>query len=75
VRIKFLQTTASKVEGFPFQAGQVIDVTDPPQWMLDLVDGVRAEAVKDDEPEYAVVRAPARSRTKRFKRTFGESRG
>jgi hypothetical protein len=70
VRIKFLQTTASRVEGYPFQAGQVIDVTDPPQWMLDLCDGVRAEAVKDTEPEYAIAATPARIR-KKFKRTYG----
>lgn len=60
--IRFLQTVPSGVPGFPFQAGQVITVACPPPELLALVDGVRAEAVRDTEPERAVAIAP---RTKR----------
>jgi hypothetical protein len=57
MRIRFLQTTRSENPNFPFQAGQVIDVPAPSPFLLSLLDGVRAEVIKDTEPEYAVARA------------------
>jgi hypothetical protein len=53
--IRFLQTVASENPEFPFMAGQVIDVPAPSAFLLGLVDGVRAEAVKTDNTERAVV--------------------
>lgn len=58
--IRFLQTCDSGVPDFPFQAGQVIHVTDPSGFLLALCDGVRAEVVKDDATECAV--APVNER-------------
>jgi hypothetical protein len=57
VTIRFLQTVESGNPEFPFQPGQVIHVDDPTPF-LKLLDGVRAVAVQDTEPEYATVRAP-----------------
>lgn len=56
MKIRFLQTTESPVVGFPFMPGQIIDVHPTEEWLA-LLDGVRAEAVKDDESEYAIARA------------------
>lgn len=56
--IRFLQTTPSELQDFPFQAGQVITVETPSRFLLSLLDGVRAEAVPDTEPDLAVARAP-----------------
>lgn len=55
--IRFLQTCESGHPDFPFQAGQVIHVTDPPGFLLALCDGVRAEIVKDED-ERAVAPEP-----------------
>jgi hypothetical protein len=53
VTIRFLQALA------PYSAGQTITVEQPSPWMLGLLDGVRAEVVRDmSEPEMAVARAP-----------------
>ena len=57
MRIKFLQTTPSTVPGYPFQAGQIVDVEPTVEWLA-MVDGIRAEAILDTEPELAVARAP-----------------
>jgi hypothetical protein len=51
----------------PFEAGQILQVDNPPPEILALVDGVRAVALRDTEPELATVRAPRRSRI--FERT------
>jgi hypothetical protein len=56
--IRFLQTTPSGNPAFPFLAGQVIHVDHPSPELLACLDGVRAEAVKDNEPEYAIAAAP-----------------
>ena len=56
--IRFLQTCQSGIPDFPFQAGQVIHVTDPPGSLLALCDGIRAEIVKADE-ERAVAPEPS----------------
>lgn len=48
MQIRFLQTIASENPGFPFQAGQVIHVTAPSPYLLELLDGVRAEVVRDE---------------------------
>jgi hypothetical protein len=62
MKIKFLQTTPSGTEGFPFQAGQVIDVAEPTEAQLAWLDGVQAVVVKeDDAPETATVRDPERA--------------
>jgi hypothetical protein len=53
--IRFLQTCASEHPEFPFMAGQIISVTAPSPFLLSLLDGVRAEAVRTDETERAVV--------------------
>jgi hypothetical protein len=53
--IRFLQTVQSENPSFPFMAGQVIDVPVPSPYLLSLLDGVRAEAVKSDGIERAVV--------------------
>lgn len=62
--IRFLQTTPSPVASAPFMAGQIIHVDQPEQWMLDLIDGVRAEAVTDVEPERAIAQEPVRKARK-----------
>lgn len=54
MRIRFLQTCASENPEYPFTAGQVIDVPAPSAFLLDLLDGVRAEAVPTDDTERAV---------------------
>jgi hypothetical protein len=65
VTIRFLQTTPSDNPEYPFQAGQIISVDQPSEFLLGLLDGVRAEAVRSaDEPELAVVRAPVGRRRK-----------
>jgi hypothetical protein len=56
--IRFLQTVASENPAFPFQAGQVIDVPAPSGYLLSLCDGIRAEVVRTDDTEHAVL-APA----------------
>jgi hypothetical protein len=56
--IRFLQTTPSDSPEHPFQPGQVISVATPSPYLLSLIDGVRAEAVRDTEPEMAVATAP-----------------
>jgi len=62
VKIKFLQTTPSGTEGFPFQAGQIIEVAEPTAAQRAWLDGVQAVALKDDEaPETAVARDPERA--------------
>lgn len=61
MKIRFLRTTPSGVEGFPFQAGQIIDVPAPTPDQLAWLDGVQAEALKEVEPETAVVRDPERA--------------
>lgn len=48
MQIRFLQTTDSGTPGFPFEAGQVIDVAEPSDYLLSLLDGVRAEAIRQD---------------------------
>jgi hypothetical protein len=55
--IRFLQTIASQNPEFPFQAGQIITVAAPSEFILSLVDGVRAEVLRVDTTERAV--APA----------------
>lgn len=67
--IRFLQTSPSAAPDAPFQAGQIIRIDHPPAWMLAYLDGTRAEAVKDDEPEFAVVRAPRPTRKDRTRGT------
>lgn len=52
--IRFLQTVASGAPGYPFQAGQTIEVAVPSDYLLDLCDGIRAVIVKTDETERAV---------------------
>lgn len=53
--IRFLQTVASGIPNVPFVAGQEIHVSDPPRFLLDLCDGVRAVIVRSDETERAVM--------------------
>lgn len=55
--IRFLQTCASEVRGVPFMAGQVITTTAPSAFLLTLVDGVRAEAVKAEDERAVAVEA------------------
>jgi hypothetical protein len=47
--IRFLQTVQSGNPEFPFVAGQLISTTAPSPFLLDLLDGVRAEVVKDED--------------------------
>ena len=49
MQIRFLQTCASESPDFPFMAGQVITVPVPSPFLLSLLDGVRAEAVKAED--------------------------
>lgn len=68
MQIRFLQTTPSEHPDFPFQAGQVITIPAPSRFFLDLLDGVRAEVVRDAGDELATVdvaeRAVVRPRRK-----------
>lgn len=52
--IRFLQTCPSETPDFPFTAGQEIHVSAPSSFLLSLVDGIRAIAVRTDETERAV---------------------
>jgi hypothetical protein len=59
MRIRFLQTTASARPGYPFVAGQVIDVAEPTEemlvWLEVQPDGTRrAEVVANEAPVAAV---------------------
>jgi hypothetical protein len=56
--IRFLQACPSENPEFPFQAGQIITVAAPSDYVLSLLDGVRAEVVKTDETEAAIEPAP-----------------
>jgi hypothetical protein len=61
--IRFLQTSPSGNDEYPFQPGQVIHVEHPSPELLALIDGVHAEAVRDEGmPELATVRAPRKGR-------------
>jgi hypothetical protein len=59
--IRFLQTVPSENPEFPFQAGQVISVACPSRYLLSLIDGVRAYAIKTDDTERAVAPKPERA--------------
>lgn len=48
VRIRILQLLDSGVDGYPFMPGQVINVSQPPPWMLAYLDGEKAERLPDD---------------------------
>ena len=48
--IRFLQTCPSGDPEYPFMAGQMIEVYAPPPFLLELLDGVRAEVVRTAEP-------------------------
>ena len=60
--IRFLQTVPSANPEAPFHLGQQIQVDHPTPDLLALVDGVRAIALPDVQPETAVARAPKRSK-------------
>lgn len=66
--IRFLQTLDSGVPNYPFMAGQIVRVAQPTPSMLAYLQRGYAEAVKDDEPEFAVVRAAAPSKRKAKRR-------
>lgn len=53
--IRFLQTVPSENPEMPFRAGQVITVTYPSPMLLDYLDGERAELVREDATESAVL--------------------
>jgi hypothetical protein len=59
MRIRFLRTTASSRPGFPFAAGQIIDVPSTEEvlaWLKPGPDGERAaEVIGEDAPEAAVL--------------------
>jgi hypothetical protein len=68
MKIRFLRTTASASPGYPFQAGQVIDVADPtPQmlaWLERQADGSQiAEVVRESDGERAVIETGERAVT------------
>ncbi len=65
--IRFLQTTPSENPDYPFQAGQIITVAAPSEFLLSLLDGVRAEAVPMDILERAVEQDTARPEPHRKK--------
>ena len=52
--IRFLQTVASEKPDFPFMAGQIIEVSAPSEYLLSLLDGIRAEVVPTDDSERAI---------------------
>lgn len=54
MKIRFLQPTSSENPDFPFQAGQVIDVAAPSEFLLSLIDGVQAEVVSEDDTERTI---------------------
>jgi hypothetical protein len=71
VKIKFLKVTESDAAGFPFRAGQVIDVAEPTpamlRWLEPGPDGERqAEVVKEEPRDEMAVAAvgPERAVTK-----------
>ena len=49
MRVRFLQTVDSGVEGFPFMPGQVITVNKPSPWLLSYIDGVHAVRLTDED--------------------------
>jgi hypothetical protein len=67
--IRFLQTTASENPEYPFHAGQVISVACPSPFLLSLLDGVRAEAVRTQPDDLAT--APAYERPEPTRRRRG----
>lgn len=74
MKIRFLQTTPSEHTEFPFQAGQVINVESPSDYLLSLLDGVRAEPVPDDQTERAVEATPEQPEPVRRKGRLREGR-
>lgn len=59
MKIRFLQTTESGQPGFPFRAGQVIDVprltSEMRAWLTVPAGGIALAEVLKDEPEAAVM--------------------
>lgn len=66
--IRFLQSVPSENPNFPFQPGQVITVPAPSDYLLSLLDGIRAEVVPTDDTERAIEPDPSRSEPRRRKR-------
>lgn len=54
MRLKFLQTLPSGADGYPFQAGQVIDLPRPTKAMREWIARGWVEVLKE-EPERAIV--------------------
>jgi hypothetical protein len=64
MRLKFLQTMPSSRDGFPFQAGQIIEMAKlTPEFRQWIKDGA-AVVLREETPETAVSRDPERA-TKR----------
>ena len=54
MQIRFLQTVASENPNFPFVAGQLVTTTAPSEYLLSLIDGVRAIVIRSDDTERAI---------------------
>lgn len=54
MQIRFLQTCPSENPNYPFLAGQLVTTTAPSEFLLSLVDGVRAVMVRTDHTERAI---------------------
>jgi hypothetical protein len=61
LRLKLLHTMPSSREGFPFQAGQVIEVTKLTAEFRRWIKDGAAVVLRDDPPETAVKRDPERA--------------
>jgi hypothetical protein len=61
MRIKFLHTTPSENSAFPFQAGQVIEVTELTLSMRAALEAQQAVLLPEPEPEAATVQMSERA--------------
>lgn len=72
MRLKFRDTAPSATPGFPFLAGQIVDVAELSPEMQAAIEEGKAELLQDDEPEEAVtVPAPERAVTRKAKHARG----
>jgi len=68
MKIRILQTTASAVSGFPFQAGQVIEVPGLTPELREALDTNRAEVVRE-EPQMETAQMAADGTSRRTTKT------
>jgi len=63
MRVRFLEVCDSEVPGFPFKAGQVIEIARLTPAMMAAIRDQRAELIREEAGAAAIVEAPERAVT------------